>query len=708
MMRKFLSFIVLIFSFSLVFSLEKSQDLEMSSVFTNNMVLPAEKTFTVSGIGQAGLEVELELKSSSASIFNARVEADETGSWGFNIGPLEPGFDALELIVRQGEQTRVLENLLLGDVFILAGQSNVNFPVRSAKGKASILSLAKKSTVRLYSVRPSVSTNAVALPLEQALSANNDAHFWKKSGWMMPDKKTIEDFSAIAWIAAAEISKQSSRPIGIIELAVGGAPVESFLSKDFVEGFLGDDKSWLESSNYPSWCQGRAKLNLSAAFEEDYALADCYHYYMPGAIRPQLVEFSSLPIKGFFWYQGESNAPEAGHPWYTGGYNLQDSKQKYLRLVQDIEDFWGYKVSFFTIQLPAIERNWAKFREMQADIAAITESNLITTIDTGEAFDVHPREKSVLANRLADSVLSNLYNLAKSVSPSLLDVKSENGKMILSFSEKIIASRGRTLRGFEIAGQDNKFLQAKTETQNNQLILSHPQILEPSSIRYAWAGYPEANAIGEKSKMPLAPFRNKKLDQIRIACSGDSITYGYGFKNRKDSYPAILQNLLGDGYLVENFGLSGTCVNTHSLRGDQIRGYHASKEFAQSLAFCPDIVIMNLGINDIMDWHKFGKELFVEDYLSLLGKYREMNPDVRIVLWTPLTPLFEGQTFFHDPGVPEINEKIAQVAKIAKTETIDMRSPFLDLGHLFPDFLHPTPEGAKQIAEIIAEYIRTN
>ena len=142
---------------------------------------------------------------------------------------------------------------------------------------------------------------------------------------------------------------------------------------------------------------------------------------------------------------------------------------------------------------------------------------------------------------------------------------------------------------------------------------------------------------------------------VKVACIGDSITYGYGLADRaKDSYPAQLQKML-DGkfpgkYEVRNFGNSGRGIYLDSMRGHEKRGFRWMPEHKAALAWKPDIVISNLGINDNGEYIKEytgGRKRgqFIDDYLALLEDYRRANPKVKIYIWTKLSPLAEGQRF---------------------------------------------------------------
>lgn len=194
-------------------------------------------------------------------------------------------------------------------------------------------------------------------------------------------------------------------------------------------------------------------------------------------------------------------------------------------------------------------------------------------------------------------------------------------------------------------------------------------------------------------------------EPVRVACIGDSITFGLGIADRNATYPADLQRLLGAGYLVGNFGHSGCTVTRDTFSGWP-RGYIKQREHAAALAFRPDIVVCNLGLNDISSFADAARANFVRDYLEIIAAFRALPSHPRIILWHPLSPLFPGHTYYGRPIVQETNALIAEVAATAKTETVDLFAPLAAHPEdFFHDHIHPNPAGAQRIAEVIRAYL---
>lgn len=191
---------------------------------------------------------------------------------------------------------------------------------------------------------------------------------------------------------------------------------------------------------------------------------------------------------------------------------------------------------------------------------------------------------------------------------------------------------------------------------------------------------------------------------IKVACVGDSITFGFGIKDRKkQSYPAQLANMLGDGCSVGNFGRNG---RTALKKGHA--PYWETPEYKAALALKPDIVIIKLGTNDLraMNWENHKAE-YIPDYVALIRSFQalESKPIVWICYPTPVYPGHDKIKFSNDVIENELIPKIDEVAKQTGIKIIDLYTPLSDKQKMFPDNVHPNAEGAKQIASTVSKAI---
>ena len=197
------------------------------------------------------------------------------------------------------------------------------------------------------------------------------------------------------------------------------------------------------------------------------------------------------------------------------------------------------------------------------------------------------------------------------------------------------------------------------------------------------------------------------LEKTRVACVGNSITYGMTLADpATESYPAQLQQMLGDGYEVGNFGKSGATLLRHGHRP-----YIAQEEWAKAKAFKGDIAVIHLGVNDTdpRNWPYYRDE-FVSDYLALIDTLRQQNPKCRIIiaLLSPIThnhPRFESGT---QQWQEEIQEAIKTVARVGKAQLIDFHKPLYAYPQLIPDAVHPNKEGATMLARTVYSAILGN
>ena len=188
--------------------------------------------------------------------------------------------------------------------------------------------------------------------------------------------------------------------------------------------------------------------------------------------------------------------------------------------------------------------------------------------------------------------------------------------------------------------------------------------------------------------------------KTRVACVGDSVTFGMTIENRESNcYPARLQQLLGDGCDVRNFGHSGTTLLHHGHRP-----YIQCDEYREAVEFAADIAIIHLGLNDTdpRNWPEYADE-FVTDYLSLIDDFRRANPDCKVFICR-MTPIFHTHRRFNEgtrDWYRQEQEAIATVARIADVQLIDLQTPLYSRPDLLPDALHPDAEGARIMAGVI-------
>jgi len=703
--------------------------LELAYPFQDNMVVQRGKEVPVWGTAKVGEQVRVDFNGKTAQ---AKAGAD--GKWKAVLPAMTVNAKAQSLKVSAGGKSKQLSNVLIGDVWLASGQSNMSWTLRQcATGKAAIAASADDG-LRLFNHAGTLHPGSRKYSVD-FLKKMNEENYYASKGWQASAPATSASMSGVAYFFGQKLRRELKVPIGLIHVGVGGSPIEAHIAPEVFAKepkLAGLVSNWHTSKDFPKWCRGRAAHNLVHWLADPELKGKTPpHPFAPTFLwkaGPQ--RLAPMPIKGVIWYQGESNAGRDGTPEATTSGEL--NKKKFGMLLESWRAVWGEDLPAYYVQLPGLNRKWPMFREWQLEAShEFKNVGMAVTIDVGHPTNVHPSKKKPVGERLARLALAKTYG--KAIVPNGPLYKRsvvKGGEMAIDFENNkgMKASSGDVLIGFEIAGADKKFYTATAKVTGNYIKVSSPSVKAPVAVRYAWDNDPQCNLVNSDG-IPASPFRTDKWKEvnpsgnvkkgaavplaakkssgkIRVACIGDSITFGAGIKDRTMTYPAQLQKMLGDKYEVKNFGNSGRGIVQRSMRGRSKRGYIFMKEHQAALKFEPQIVICNLGINDLGDWNKFGKTDFVKDYIDLLEKYKSLDSYPRIIIWHELAPLFKGQKYFGHKNVGEINKAIGKVAKEMKIETIDMAKPFKGKAAMFPDHIHPNADGATVIAKEVAKIIK--
>lgn len=617
------------------------------------------------------------------------VKAGPDGGWNAQLPAFAAAAQGRELTASAASGDAVLHDVLVGDVWLCSGQSNMLFTIgQSAEGPTVRAEAAESAQqpIRLLQWKMSWPSDP------EGWDAGNlpTAATWFTPVWSKADAEHLDDFSAIAWHFGQELfRREPGVPLGLINCSVGGSPILAWLPEAWLQRDpLGASElaHWLDrEGGEDTWCETRARQNLRDVKEPGVA----FHPFKPGALDAAgFSRMAGFRCRGILWCQGESEAEQV---WSVPVYS-----RLLPLLVTSLRQRFGEDAAFVCIQLPGMERRlWPEFRAVQAAARQeIPKSALVTTWDGGDRTDVHPKAKQETGRRAAVAAVSVLQGERLPAAPEFRAERKVAGDLVLDFSSPL---RGPVLpRGFEIRAADGTWSAATAHLETGRVRLEGAA--SGVAWRYAWTPFPGIEPLCGASGLPVVPCR-RGAEPRRVACIGDSITYGTTIENRdRDNYPAQLQRLLGDAWLVGNFGNSGRCVIMTSRRGQLPRAWIKQKEFARALAFQPTDIVSNLGINDVM---AFDAETFARDYGQLIDAFAgDLQPEWRI--WTPLSPLFDGHAYFGSPVVAEIEASLRSIAATQRMKTLDLRTPLQEHGELFADHIHPNAAGAAIIAREIA------
>ncbi|MBQ8760950.1 MAG: sialate O-acetylesterase [Bacteroidales bacterium] len=470
--------------------------LSVPQIYSDNMVIQRDEPFVVKGLANSGEEISVRLDKQKI-----KTKAGDDGKWEVTFSPLKADGKKHKLTITSEDKTLSFKNIVVGEVWLCSGQSNMAFMVRESSHKELSLSNLEGKDIRLYDMKARVITNDIEWDSADLVKINKH-DYYLPTVWELQDENNVSDFSAIAYHFGVMLADSLQMPIGLICNAVGGAPAESFIDRKTLEwhpqlvNILYD---FYNNEMIQDWCRGRASLNCA---KSDNDLQR--HPYNPAYLyETGIAPIASYPIKGVIWYQGESNA-----------HNTELHETIFPTLVDSWRRTWNdEKMPFYFVQLSSIERStWPQFRDSQRLLAEqIEHCDFAVSSDKGDRWNVHPTEKAVIGERLARLALKDTYNFEHVVShgPTIEKAERRSNCIILTFSDAngMRSSDGEKLRTFELADESGIFHPAdKIEIEGNCIIISSKEVTNPTQARYGWQPYSEGNLVN-KEGLPASTFK---------------------------------------------------------------------------------------------------------------------------------------------------------------------------------------------------------
>jgi sialate O-acetylesterase len=409
-------------------------------------------------------------------------------------------------VVGYEPQTITLDDVLVGDVWVASGQSNMEFEMRKAATADEDLPQASNARIRLLVVKHNA-----------AEYAQDDI---ETAGWAVSSPETAKDFSAAAWYFAREIEQREKVPVGMIDSTWGGTMVESWtrlralgedasLSQVFVSrGRMTDREAdaLLEDKDHQKQiAEAKAEGKPIPQFPWHPEL----DMWAPGLLwNGMIAPLTSFPIRGAIWYQGESNSMVERAP--TLYHRL------FRTMIEDWRRQWGIgDFPFLYVQIANFKsgpsEDWAAIREGQRETLELRNTAMAVTIDIGNPDDVHPTNKIDVGLRLARAARAISYGEAIEYSgPFYRQATPERGAMRVWFDHaKGLMAKGGELTGFEVAGRDGQFSPATATIEGATVVVSTPSVAEPVVVRYGWSNSPACNLFNGEG-LPASPFTSEK------------------------------------------------------------------------------------------------------------------------------------------------------------------------------------------------------
>ncbi|MCV9934063.1 GDSL-type esterase/lipase family protein [Flavobacterium sp. LS1R47] len=468
--------------------------LQLAPIFTDNMVLQRNQPIAIYGNANGGDKVEITLNNHKEV-----VTTNLYGKWKASFPAMKSG-GTHQINVSSNGKYLVLKNILIGDVWFCSGQSNMAFPLqKSENGTAEVKNAISNTSLRLLNFKVIQETDDIAWDSTTLAKTNQLKYFSGK--WAISDSISAKDFSAIAYYFGQHIIREENIPIGLIQVAVGGSPIESWIDRYTLEH---DDKvvdvltNWRKSDFIMPWVRSRADVNLKNATnpKQRHPYDPSYNY------EAGVTQFTQFPIKGILWYQGESNA-----------HNVELYQHLLPTLVHSLRKAWGTALPFYYVQLSSIDRpTWPSFRDMQNKIQKeIPNSGMAISMDYGDSTNVHPIKKKQIADRLALLALRNTYEKPVTANgPSPLKAIQKGNVIAISFTntKQLATANKNEVLGFELVTEKGIRIESKATISENQILIDIPKNEKIKTILYAWKPYTTANLVNE-ANLPCSTFKLK-------------------------------------------------------------------------------------------------------------------------------------------------------------------------------------------------------
>ena len=454
---------------------------KLPAIISDNMVLQQKENVKLWGWAEPGETVEVSTSWGRA----ASAVADRQGKWALHIkAPGHCSGQWVEFLSGKEEDKIRIENVLVGEVWMASGQSNMEFEMMPHQKDTWMTGMynweaetadAKYPDIHLFKVEEDWDHNG---PREDC-----------KGEWVVCSPEVAKTYSAIAFLFARELHKELKTPVGVVLCAFGGTHAESWIRDEVMR------KDSIYNRVYKGYSPGMPVI-------------DKYPHKAPAAIWNAMVKpILGYTIKGNIWYQAESNA-----------WRANDYAPIFVDLVEDWRALWGQKrLPFYFMQVAPYGELPGEIRLEQAKVwekKMLDDIGMTTAIDVGDSLDIHPKNKVVPAQRFAALALANEYGFnVECYGPLLKDVKSRNGKMELTFKYgkglHIVNSAGEKvssgLNYLYVAGIDGVFHPALSKIENNRLVVWSPEVSAPTRVKYCTEDYCKGNLYNE-ADLPGYPF----------------------------------------------------------------------------------------------------------------------------------------------------------------------------------------------------------
>ncbi|MCS7314129.1 MAG: sialate O-acetylesterase [Bryobacterales bacterium] len=485
-------------------------DVRLPALISDHMLLQRDLPLRIWGWAEPGEQVTVRLAGQTTETV-----ADSAGRWEVWLRPMAAG-GPHELVVR-GRNTISVRDVLVGEVWVASGQSNMAWPVERSRDPEKEAAAANYPRIRLFKVGLKTSEE----PLEDVEGA-----------WQPCNPETVKGFSAVGYFFARHLHERLGVPVGVIQSAWGGTPAQAWtsratlVSEPTLQTFLIEWNRALV--NWPRakrrWEEGLRDWERRAAEAKREGREPPPrpsqppgpgHPHTPaGLFNAMIHPLTPYAIRGAIWYQGESNATPHAHLYRT----------LFEAMIRDWRQAWGLgDFPFLFVQLASYgnappEGYWSIVQEAQLKALELRNTAMAVTIDIGEEKDIHPKNKQDVGLRLALAARALVYGEKIVYSgPIFRQLTREGDRLRLWFDHAGggLRARGGSLKEFLVAGADRVFHPAHAAIEADTVVVWSAEVKEPVAVRYAWANFPEATLFNAEG-LPASPFRTDNWTDARL------------------------------------------------------------------------------------------------------------------------------------------------------------------------------------------------
>jgi sialate O-acetylesterase len=479
-------------------------DVKLPAVISDNMVLERDMKLPIWGTADPGESVTVTLGEQTAT-----ATADNDGRWSVKLASRAAG-GPLEMTVK-GKNSLTIKNILVGEVWICSGQSNMEWTVASSNNPKEEIAAANYPKIRLFTVPKKVSDEP-----------QSDCG----GKWVECSPSTVGGFSGVGYFFGRTLQQDLDVPVGLVNSSWGGTPAESWTTwntlaanptlnpitdqADQIKANLPKLKAQ-HAEKLAQWKVTAAKIKAEGKQPPRAPqLLDSNNPRWPaGLYNGMIAPLVPYAIRGAIWYQGEANAGRAEQyqtllPAMITDWRRAFNEGDFPFLIVQLANFTDKKSE-------PMDDPWAELREAQTKTAgSLPNTGLALAIDIGEAKDIHPRNKQEVGRRLALVAERMTYGMnVVDSGPTYEGMKVAGSEIRITFKNVdggLEAKGGDKLEGFAIAGADHKFVWAEATIEGNSVIVRSDKISAPVAVRYAWAANPTCN-LYNKAGLPAVPFR---------------------------------------------------------------------------------------------------------------------------------------------------------------------------------------------------------